>query len=384
MMRTRPLIDSAHLDGSSPPGVFVGRIGWPRVYAGPLIPPTFGDTSILDSPEAWGDMSMDDIVAMRSQLVRGMHRCHVEDAREPDRVVALTQELALGRVPADVEATFTRKPSGRVQLDDDVQPFGPSAPLADMEVASVRPDQRLEKASSDDDWPAAPAVVWLYERGLPVSGITRAFSVGLLGVGRRRRLVPTRWSITAVDDTVGKELRRRAQELPLIDEFRVYECRKLDNRFVVVQLPSPWAYELIEAWYPNTVWNPTGREIVMFGDHEGMEGRSTYASIGGCYYAARLATAEALLREGRQAATVILREAHPGYIMPVGVWNVREQVRAALARPPLRFEGLGEALGYASTRLAIPMERWVRNSAVLKDALHQRRIEDFLQGVLRR
>src|SRR3989304_187307 len=36
MMRTRPLIDSTALDGSSPPGVFVGRFGYPQGSVGPL------------------------------------------------------------------------------------------------------------------------------------------------------------------------------------------------------------------------------------------------------------------------------------------------------------------------------------------------------------
>src|SRR3970282_1693911 len=110
----------------------------------------------------------------------------------------------------------------------------------------------------------------------------------------------------------------------------------------------------------------------MFGDHEGYEGRSTYASIGGCYYAARLAVGEALERERRQASAVILRETHPGYLMPVGVWNVREHVREALRRAPRR-----EALAHLATRLDIPMERWIRNSNVLQHVLHQRALDDF-------
>ena len=43
-----------HLDqlvGSSPPGFFVGRMGYPHVYAGLLVPPILGDTSQLDAPE---------------------------------------------------------------------------------------------------------------------------------------------------------------------------------------------------------------------------------------------------------------------------------------------------------------------------------------------
>ncbi|TLZ88651.1 MAG: hypothetical protein E6K02_00525, partial [Methanobacteriota archaeon] len=110
---------------------------------------------------------------------------------------------------------------------------------------------------------------------------------------------------------------------------------------------------------------------------EGFEGRTTYASIGGCYYAARLAVGEALVRERRQAATVILRETHPGCIMPVGVWNVREHVREALRRPPHLFPSMADTLEYLQTRLDIPMSRYVRTSEVLQYVLHQRTFDDF-------
>jgi len=164
---------------------------------------------------------------------------------------------------------------------------------------------------------------------------------------------------------------------PLINDIRVFETIGFDDRFLVVMVPRPWRYELIEAWYPNTLWNPLGREVVMFGDHEGFEGRTTYASIGGCYYAARLAVGEALERERRQAATVILRETHSGYIMPVGVWNVREHVRAALRQPPRLFSTMRETLDHLRTRLDIPMERYVRMSEVLQHVIHQRTFDDY-------
>jgi len=377
MMRTAPLIDRFDLDGSSPPGVFVGRIGYPKVFVGPLVPPVHGDTEILDTPEDWLGRTMDDIVGFRSQLVRGMHRTHVLDVETGGRLVDLTRELALSTASAEVEVGFTRKPAGRVVLDDDVQPFGPSAPLRRLDVGTLRVDRDLDRAYSDTDLLARPAIVDLYERGVLVSKIQRAFSVGAFGVARNRRFVPTRWSITAVDDTIGKELRERVKDHPLINEIRVFESIGFDDRFLVVQMPRPWRYELIEAWYPDTLWNPLGREVVLFGDHEGLEGRTTYASIGGCYYAARLAVAEALLRERRQAATVILRETHPGYIMPVGVWNVREHVRDALRRPPRTFTAMAETLAYLATRLDIPMARYVRTSEVLKHVLYQRTFDDY-------
>ncbi len=377
MMKTAPMIDRVDLDGSSPPGVFVGRFGYPKVFVGPLVPPVHGDTQILDSPEDWVGLPMDDIVRFRSQLVRGMHRVHVSDVERGGRLVDSTRELALATSPAEVEAGFSRKPHGRVVLDDNVQPFGPSAPLTRLDVGTLKVDSALDRAYSDTDLKARDAVLGLFERKVPVSKIQRAFSVGAFGIQKNRRFVPTRWSITAVDDTIGKALRERVKTFPSVDDFRVYESVVFDDRFLVVMAPRPWQYELIEAWYPNTLWNPLGRDVVMFGDHEGFEGRTKYASIGGCYYAARLAVGEALVRERRQAAVLVLRETHPGFLMPLGVWEVREQVRKAVGREPERFESRGEALGYLSNRLAIPLDRWVRNSALLGEALHQRRLDDF-------
>lgn len=378
MMRTAPAIDRLDLEGASPPGVFVGRFGYPKVYVGPLVPPVHGDTEILDTPESWVGRSMEDIVSFRSQLVRGMHRVHVMDVETSGRMVDLTRELALSVASAETEVSFTKKPHGRVVLDDDIQPFGPSAPLRAVDVGTIKVDAKLDRAHSDRDLLAREAVLDLYQGDVPVSKIQRAFSVGAFGIAKNRKFVPTRWSITAVDDTIGKNLREQVKAFDPVDSIRVFEAIGFDDRFLVVQMPRPWRYELIEAWYPNTLWNPLGREVVIFGDHEGFEGRTTYASIGGCYYAARLAVAESLLRERHQAATVILRETHPGYIMPVGVWNVREHVREALRRPPHRFGTLADTLQFLKTRLDIPMERYVRVSEVLKHVLYQRTFDDFV------
>jgi hypothetical protein len=169
----------------------------------------------------------------------------------------------------------------------------------------------------------------------------------------------------------------KVKRFPSINEYLLYEETHLDNRFLIIMMPDAWSYECIEAWYPGTIWNPTSRNILMFGDAEPYAGRTTYASIGGCYYAARLAVNEKLLEERRQARVVILREAHPGYIMPVGVWNVRESVRAALKNPPTKYDTLGDILHAVEKKLAIPLEIWKKNSTLLKDSLQQKKITDF-------
>lgn len=375
--RVKPAIDATDIDGASPPSVFVGRFGYPSVAIGPMIPPYHGDTSMLDTPERWARLSIDDIIDFRSSLVRGMHRVKVEDVDNPNKLVVRTRDLALAKNPPDVFAEFHRKPAGRLTVDDDVQPFGPSAPLRRFDVGNYRFDNRLEKAFYDTDLKAREAVAGLYKEGTLVSQIQRAFSVGAFGVGKRRRFVPTRWSITAVDSNLGLHLLETTKTFPAINEYRVYEHVALDNRWAVVMMPTTWKYELIEAWYPNTAWNPHSDRIAIMGSHEFFDGRKTYAEIGGCYYAARLAVNELLQKERRQAGVSILREAHPGYILPVGVWNVRENVRATLRAPPKRFGTLSEALAQVGRIMDIPVSRWIRNSAVLKDALYQRRVDEL-------
>jgi len=210
-----------------------------------------------------------------------------------------------------------------------------------------------------------------------VSQLQKAFSVGAFGIEKNRRFVPTRWSITAVDSTLGEHLMNFTKQNPWINEFRVYVNVHLDNRWAVLMMPAQWSYELIEAWYPKTTWNPDGYGISIMGSHEGFNGRTTYAEIGGCYYAARLAVNEKLTEERRQASVVILREAHPGYILPVGVWNVRENVRKALKTEPRKFNTIKESFEYISQIMSIPIPRWIKNSAILKEYLFQTKLESF-------
>ena len=376
--KAKPLVSKLRLGGASPPSVFVGRIGYPKVSIGPMIPPVMGDTSLIDTPELWLDKSIDDIVDFRSQLVRGKFTVNVSNVESSHRVVEFTRELALSKNSVFAEALFEKKPYGRVAFYDEIQPHGPSAPLKTLDITNPRYEQHIEKAFYDTDLKSKDAILDIYKSGVRVSKIQRAFSVGAFGVKKYRRFVPTRWSITAVDSAIGKELMKNTKTFPYINEFRIYYLNQFDNRWIVLMTPSEWQYELIEAWYPNTTWNPYGRGISIFNSYEFYEGRTTYAEIGGCYYAARLAVNELLNKERRQAGVVIMREAHPGYIMPIGVWNVRESVRGALTREYQKFDTLNEALVHVSETMDIPLQRWIKNSAILKNQLYQRRLEDFL------
>jgi hypothetical protein len=378
--RVFSLIDSFQIEGASPPSVFVGRWGYPKVFVGPMLPPKLGDTSFMDTPEEWIDCSIDQFIDFRSQLIRGKYRIKVKDVETEEKIIQQTKEIAFSESPIVMDTEFEKKPRGRLVLSDTVQPYGPSAPLSKIEMGNLKWDQRVEKAHGDTDLKSKDAVFQLYNSKMLISKIQKAFSVGGFGIKKERRFVPTRWSITAVDSIVGQELVKEIKEFPEIDEYRVYEWRNLDNLWAVLFLPLEWCYELIEAWYPFTAWNPFGKETHIYSSHEFWKGRKAYAEIGGCYYAARLAVGETLKKERRQAGCVIFREVHPGYILPVGVWNVRENVRKTLTTKPNLFYSLNDALLYISRIMDIPVGRWVKNSTVLKHRIYQQRIEDFVKS----
>ncbi|MFN7105784.1 MAG: hypothetical protein ACK4M3_04295 [Pyrobaculum sp.] len=351
----KPVRASRELFGSSPPSVFVGRWGYPRVRIYPAAPPEVGDTSHYERPGAWLDMPLERFLSLRLSLVRGV----LENA---GRWLEDVQLLALSIRPIDVEMYFRKPPRG-VHLDEYVPPSGPSAPLLEFRL-SQNPTlpKAVEKAYGDLTLKARDAVLEIYDSGLDVSYISRALSVGALGV--KRRLVPTRWAITAVDKAVSDWLVEKIKEFPEVDGYYLYARGTVGNFFVAILAPAKWAYEWGEAFEPGTVWNPGG-VLEIETDFELYRGRRDYPEIGGCYYAARLAAAEALYAMKRQAAAILWREIYRGFTTPVGVWWVRENVRAMFREKPARLDTLEEALEAASYLLKIPLKTWLKASRLV-------------------
>ncbi len=75
----------------------------------------------------------------------------------------------------------------------------------------------MEKVYSDVDFKANEALKYLYAKGFDEHFLSRLLSVGGAGVKFERKLVPTRWSITAVDDLVGRKVISEIQDFPQSD-----------------------------------------------------------------------------------------------------------------------------------------------------------------------
>jgi hypothetical protein len=371
------IVNKLRIEGATPPGIFVGRIGYPKVYVGPMIPPFYDDTEILDHPESWIGKSLDEIINYRFSLVRGKIQSNVYDVQEESGLLETLKEISIASTPVNSEAIFSKNPDMAMVLNNDIQPFGPSAPLSSFQTQNFRVDKRLEKAYYDHDLPAVEAVLDLYFKGLSVTRIQRVFSLGMLGIKKKRKLVPSKWTITAIDDSISLALLKKVKRFDTIDKYRVYFFSNLDNKFVIIMSPERWKFEWIEAWFPGTVWNKKGIEPSIMGDYEPYSGRNSYAQVGGCYYSARLSIVEKLFQEQAQASSLILREIYPNYVLPVGVWNVRESIRSALKTKPEVFDSFSEAIDFAFNSLIIKSRKWFETSKTLNNQKFQRRIFDY-------
>jgi hypothetical protein len=317
----------------------------------------------MDTPESWipSRISQEEIIGYRLHLVRGKHQVDVGDLDH--RLVQTLQEISLSSASIDSEVVFEGVPRGTSFTGGEHTPYGPSASLERMDIGNVQWHRDLEKVYYDTDLKARDAVIDLHRKEVPFSSIQKAFSVGTMGNGRGRKLVPTRWSITACDSTIANHLLSEVKTYPVIDTCQVREFSSLNNRYVVILVPTPWQYEWTEAFL-----HILGYEEMVFSDHEGMKGKSEYSSVGGCYYSCKMAVLEALYRERKQAGVIVLREAHRGYV-PLGVFNVRENVRSAMFQSPREYEDLRTALQSTQAGFSLSLPRFIEESAMLRRLL---------------
>ncbi|MFX0014179.1 MAG: hypothetical protein ACFFB2_06790 [Promethearchaeota archaeon] len=356
--------------GPSPPSIFVGRFGYPNVRLGPMAALSWEGIDTIDEPDLWQtNMSLEDVVNIRAQLFRFIAEpIHITEATSPSRILEITQEQIQSFTPVELEVKFSKKPKLSLNFDRYTQPMGARIKVDSMQLASTpKVSHQVERITNDSDLRTVPAVTELYKVDTTVTQIARILSAGLLGEIKSRKLVPTRWSITAVDDMAGNYLRRKIRDNPEIQDYLVFHNSYLDNDFWILFVPRrEWHFDYHETWKRKSAWNLTGSAPFIGTDTEGPNGRTTYAinTVGG-YYAARLAVLEKLDQLKRKAAVVAFREVGKGYAIPLGVWQVRENMRKAVKNPCRRFGDLQKALKFIANNLTIPMRYYFQKSPIL-------------------
>ena len=358
--------------GSSP-SVFVGRFGYPYVNVGLLAPPKIlEDPTVYDNPRLWSseNFSQQNIIDLRSNLVNSRFK---SDIKFSNRYIEIAREVSMSLKGADLEVNLKKKPFIKTNLYQFNAPTGSKAELLKARVTSnVKIDSRVDKVVDDIDLKAEEAVLYLHKKGFQENFLTKLISLGNLGLKKNRKLVPSRWSITAIDDIIGKNIIYEIKSFETLDKPRLYYEDYFGNYYFILMFPDVWGYELYEKKYDDC-WT----------DFEFYDGRKTYAEdIAGGYYANRVVILEKLKELKKQATIFSLRIVTDEYKSPLGVWVCREATRKAMEKKPIEFESEGLMLNFLKTtvksKLNTDITNILKQSKVLNFIKSQVRLTKFL------
>ncbi len=375
--KTKPL--GEHLTGNSPT-VFVGRIGYPSVHVGILTPPDIKeDAWLYDAPRQWAkeNYSIPSVLTLRGTLVNSRQICGV---MERNKFTEMCQEIGLASKPVGVEVEMEKPPTQKMSFFPDAAPFGPQGQVKRAYLTeNPHIDKPVDKVFSDTDLKAADAVTYLYTKGCDEAFLTKLFSIGGLGLPHQRKLVPTRWTITAVDDTLGKSLLSEIKDYPEHDCAAFYGSY-LGNHYLIIFFPGIWGFELFECVIKQ------GKITSVSTDYESYDGRTAYAQeCAGGYYTVRLAVAEKLYAAKRQARVLAIRLLTEEYTHPLGVWVTREAARKALENKPVLFSSPELGLRYAQAKIQkyfnIDISSQLKQSFLLQEQKEQKTLGSYFSAL---
>ena len=278
--KVKPKLNREQFFGSSP-APFVGRFGYPFVNVGVLSPPEVTeDAWLYDAPRFWSAnrFQIPQIVDYRSSLINSHLKSHVKSSC---KLQEISREVGMAAMPVELEIFLKSKPGLRMSSDSSAAPIGPSAEVKNARITSnPKIPQKVEKVYSDTDLKAAEAINYLYSSGFDENFLTRILSVGAVGLKASRKLVPTRWSITASDDILGKQIITTIKDYNISSDYELHFGGYLGNYYAVMLFPDVWGYELFE-----TLAGYGGYST----DYESYGGRKYYADeTAGGYYASKL------------------------------------------------------------------------------------------------
>jgi len=380
----RELKKISKIDSISPPSVFIGsKLRYPLVNIGILSPLEKGDNAwIYDDAKYWAEQNFEisDVVKLRDSLLNSRFQSKVQDSRLNKKFVGLAQQIAVAAKPVDVEIELQNSLNFKRRRDKVVTPQGMRAGLKKATITgNVKIHRKIDKVMNDEI-KAAEAMRLLYKSNFDEYSLSKILSVGVMGLKKNKRFVPTRWSITATDDTLGKQLLEQVKNYKWIEDFELFFGEFMGNQYVILMFPNVWSYELFELYYPGSSWNPSN-EMKASTDFESFSGRKTYASntVGG-YYATRLPILEYLNMIKRQASVLVIRLETPSYWAALGVWVVRESVRKSLKKE-MKFDNREDLLDAAQKVSKIKYDfdssGILNRSKLLKQIKEERRLREW-------
>lgn len=382
---TKDISKLSKFETISPPSIFIGsKLAYPIVNVGILSPVNDSENAgIYDDCKTWAkdDFSIQDVVGLRHNLLNSRFRAEVTDVRLNKKFVEIAKDIAIAARPVDVEIELKNKINSRGGHDKVLAPHGMSAQLKNAKITSNVKINKFVDRVINDEIKSTEGMSMLYKKGIDEYSLAKILSVGVMGLAKNKKMVPTKWSITATDDTISKEVMKKIRGYNELAEHELFFGEYLGNQYLIMLFPGVLSFELFELYYPGSSWNPT-KDMKASHDYEGFYGRTKYADncVGG-YYATRLPIMEYLESVKKQAGVLAIRLETPSYWASLGVWVVRESVKKAMNKVGIKFGDRAEFLEGAKKigkiKYDFDLDVIYEKSWMLKEHLVQKRLKDF-------
>lgn len=374
------------IDSISPPSVFIGsKLKYPLVNVGILSPLERDDNAwVYDNAKYWANnnFQINDVLKLRNSLLNSRFQSQVHDTRANKRFLQIAQDIAIASKPVDVEIELKKNLNLNKGSDRVITPHGMHAGLKQAKITgNVKIDPKVDRMMNDEV-KASEGMEYLYKNSFDEYSLSKILSVGALGLKKNKKLVPTRWSITATDDTLGKSLLKKVREYKWIENYELFTGEFLGNQYIILLFPSVFNFELFELYAPKSSWNPSN-EMKASTDSETYSGRKDYASnTAGGYYATRLPILEYLESIKRQASILAIRIETPTYWAGLGVWVVRESVKKTMSNEHFELNSnLNDFISFSkkigSEKFNYDYTQIINQSKVLKMISTQKSLRDF-------
>jgi len=380
------LVDKEYT-GNTPPTVFVDSkfADLNKANVGILSPLENKEEAWkYDDPYHWynNNYNINKIIELRANLINARKNFSIFEVRNSNKFLDLAQEIAMSFKPSTIEVELEKKLKAKINLDNIHLPFGPGGEAKKIEATeNIKVNQKIEKVYYDTDLKSAEAIIDLNKIGIPEYKLSQILSIGITGLKYNRKLVPTRWSITATDDILGKNLIKEIKNYNTISNYRILFGNYFGNYYLIFLFPDAWSYELFESSMPDQLPN-IDHEIYTMTDYENYYGRKTYAdnTVGG-YYAARLSLLEYLRDNKIQASALLLRFVTSEYSAPLGVFVVRQAVRKTISSQIFYFNDKKIMLEFGKNlilrKFGYNVDNLLKKSILLNNINKQRKIFEF-------
>lgn len=185
---------------------------------------------------------------------------------------------------------------------------------------NAKTSKQIEKYSTNDA-KSKEAVIKLYKRKINESQIINLLSLGNFGVQLNKKIVPSRWAITAYDKIIETYLYKKILTYKIINKYEIYHHKDKGNEFIIILIPDTFTFE-------NYEFTPQGWQAI---DYVSINNRLGYTdpNTAGGFFASKVATFEHLKKTKKQASIIVLRQID-NYEIPLGVVFVRESIREAM------------------------------------------------------